>query len=270
MNADRLFFIVGPLRTGSSLMARCIDDHPTALCLCESEINRVLFRDYFVQLHCQRMEGHGFSVMEVINYLDRKKQDDINSLMRWYKAVRPRLATLMKKDPVTILGDKSPDFYRSDEIVRHLAANYPLIYTVRDPRAIFQSIEAQSEATPRHKENRWESLSGNYATWKPHLESNNVLVIRYEDLVTNPEPTMKSVYSHLGLLYSTRFLEPFTRLHPRRFLWTTAIDWTTGVKKDFDPARIGNWKSHLTETQLQQIYSSPHIGEFMDRFGYER
>ena len=40
MNADRFFFIIGPLRTGSSLMARCIDDHPGSICLCESEINR--------------------------------------------------------------------------------------------------------------------------------------------------------------------------------------------------------------------------------------
>ena len=61
MNTDRYFFIIGPFRTGSSLMARRIDDHPEAICLCESEINRALFKFYYTQLHAQRMEGHGIA-----------------------------------------------------------------------------------------------------------------------------------------------------------------------------------------------------------------
>ena len=54
-----LFFLIGPPRSGSSLMSRCIDDHPQALCLCESEANRGLFSPFALKLHMNRMRLHG-------------------------------------------------------------------------------------------------------------------------------------------------------------------------------------------------------------------
>ncbi len=86
MTRAGLFFAVGPLRTGSSLMARCIDDHPAAICLCESEINRALFKEYYLELHCERMVSHGLTLQEAIRFVDRKKQDDIPT---WLEVVFP-------------------------------------------------------------------------------------------------------------------------------------------------------------------------------------
>lgn len=194
-----LFFIIGPLRTGSSLMARCVDDHPQAICLCESEINRALFRDYFVELHGQRMQEHGLTSSEVVAFLDRKQQEDVGSLLKWYQDVRPRISSLLGKPEITAFGDKSPDFFQSPELVQHFASNFPLIYTVRDPRAIFRSIDSQSDATVRDKAIRWESLIANYRACKPYLDASNFLIVRFEDLISAPQPTMTAVYSHLGL-----------------------------------------------------------------------
>jgi hypothetical protein len=264
------FFIIGPLRTGSSLMARCIDDHPGAICLCESEINRALFQDYYVRLHAQRMEGHGLSSAEVFGLLDGRKQDDVPALLSWYGDVRPRMAGLLEKPHGAPIGDKSPDYFQSPEIVEHFASSYQLIYTVRDPRAIFQSIEAQANVAPRLKVSRWQNLVGNYLAWRRFLGNKNILIVRYEDVVRQPETTMRGVYSHLGLPYSGRFLEPFARKFPKRFLWTTAIDWETGVKKDFDVTRIDDWKTQLSADDLRFISNTPYVGEFMERFGYER
>jgi hypothetical protein len=268
MNTDRFFFIIGPLRTGSSLMARCIDDHPGSICLCESEINRALFKFFYTRLHAQRMEGHGFALSEVMALLDGKKQDEISSLMKWYREVRPRISALLHKPADAPLGDKSPDFFESLAIVEHLAASYPLIYTVRDPRAIYRSIASQDDASPRLKQTRWECLTGNYLAWKPFLDQRNVLIVRFEDLVARPEATMKAVYAHLGLPYSGRFLEPFARPFPKRFLWNSAIDWETGIKKDFDVRRIDEWREYLTADHLKFVSSTLYVGEFMERFGY--
>jgi hypothetical protein len=263
-----LFFVVGPLRTGTSLLARCLDDHPEAICLCESEINRALFRDYFVYHHGQRMCAHGFTPDEVTIFLDRKRQDDIESWEKWYGEVAPRLSELYAKPHVRALGDKSPDFYQNPGLIQHLATHYPLIYTVRDPRAILKSIESQADATPEEKRERWTSLAQNYAAWKPYLEAPNLLVVRYEDLVRTPESIMRAVYSHLGLPYSARFLETFERPFPYRFLWTTAIDWETGIGKDFDPNRISSWRRSLTAQQLSRVYWDATVLEFLERFGY--
>jgi hypothetical protein len=262
-----MFFVVGPLRTGTSLLARCIDDHPSAICLCESEINRALFRDYAVQLYCQRMLAHGLTLEESIAYLDRKKQDDIETWEQWFSEVRPRLAELYGK-PCLLLGDKSPDFFRSSQLVEHLASKYPLVYTTRDPRAIFRSIDSQPDASPEDKKERWDSLIQNYNIWKPYLGCSNVLITRYEDLITSSVKTMQSVYAHLGLPDSLRFLEWFQRPFPQRFLWSTAVDLDTGMRKSFDSGRVESWKTTLSDAQISQVRSDVAVAEFMDRFGY--
>ncbi len=251
-------------------MSRCIDDHPAAIRLCESEINRALFRDYFVELHCERMKVHGLTSDEAIALLDRKKQDSVDSLLAWYSEVAPKLGDLYGKYDDPLLGDKSPDLYRSPELVQHLASNFPLIYTVRDPRAIRSSIESQSDATTEDKAERWDGVIQNYLTWKPYLDSSNVLSVRYEDLVTMPETVMRSLYTHLDLPYSSRFLGKFKRLYPERFLWSTTIDWESGIRKDFDSSRISSWRTTLTDEQVDRVFSDATIVEFMERFGYER
>ena len=266
----KLFFIIGPLRTGSSLMARCMDDHPAVICLCESEITRALFTDYYLKLHMRRMIAHGLNRDEVISYLDRKKQDDLFSLIAWYTEVVPRLSTLYDKPVVLAVGDKTPDFYRTPVLVRHLISHHRLIYTVRDPRAILASIEAQTDQSERDRVNRWKSLAQNYITWKPFLEHPNVIVTRYEDLLRGPESTMANVYEHVGLIHSPRFLRDFPRVAPRRFLWNTAVDYETGAAKEFDPSRIDTWRNSLTKSQLDRVARDKTMAEFIERFGYER
>lgn len=263
-----MFFIIGPLRTGSSLLTRCLDDHPSAICLCESEINRALFGDYAIEHHAQRMEAHGYQIPEIIRLLDRKKQEDFGSLGRWYDEVFPGVRHLYEKPGAILLGDKSPDFARSPAIVEYLAENHRLFYSVRDPRAILASIEVQDDATRADKNERWDLLAMNYRAWRPHLDAPNVLTVRYEDLVTYPRETMSTAYRHADLPDSTRFLEPFRRPYPQRFLWSTNVDFETGISRDFDPTRLDSWKTKLTAEQLDRVDQDPAIREFMDRFGY--
>ena len=201
------------------------------------------------------MLAHGLTLEESIAYLDRKKQDDIESWEQWFVEVTPRVSELYGKPRPALLGDKSPDFFRAPQLVEHLASKYPLIYTTRDPRAIFRSIDCQLDASPEDKIERWDSLIQNYNVWKPYLDGSNVLIIRYEDLITSSVKTMQSVYAHLGLPDSLRFLEWFPRPFPQRFLWTTAVDLETGMRKAFDSSRLESWKATLSEAQLSQIRS---------------
>ena len=97
MITPNLFFIIGPLRTGSSLMSRCLDDHPQAICLCEAEINRALFQDYFVALHFRRMSRHGLAPDNIAELLNGRKQDDFSSLIGWYADSQQHFSRLYNK-----------------------------------------------------------------------------------------------------------------------------------------------------------------------------
>ena len=262
-----LFFIIGPLRTGSSLMSRCIDDHELAVCLCESEINRALYQNYSVKLHSERMRAHGFSDLETIALLEGKKQDHYPSLIQWYRQTAPRAAQRLGKTQMRVFGDKSPDYFVSQALVDTMAAQLPMIYTTRDPRAILRSIHRQ-DVEPIMKKRRWDMFLGNIRAWKKHLDRPNILDSRYEDLVRSPMQAMTRVYNHLGLPASDRFLQGFERKFPRRFLWDTAIDWNSGVRKDFDAKRAEISDADIAEELLPLIYENPDVVSFMRRFGY--
>jgi hypothetical protein len=250
-------------------MARCLDDHPSSICFCESEVHRALFRDYFLDRHLKRMTAHGFSLEEAIGFLDRKKQDSVDDFFRWFADVWPRARRLFEKPEARVLGDKCPELSRSPELIGHLAAHCRLIYTARDPRAIYCGIEARADATPADKQESWDDLIQNYRAWRPFLDSPNLLIVRYEDLVTSRETTMTAVYSHLDLPYSPRYLEPFNRLFPRRFLSTTTADPETDIREDFDASRISSWRQSLGAEQIDRVRAEPAIRDFMERFGYE-
>jgi hypothetical protein len=263
-----LFFLVGPLRTGSSLLSRCIDDHPDAICLCESDINRALFPPYVPAQYFLRMERHGFRPYPIFKLLDGRRQDSLADWRDWYSAVLPMLCERYHKPVIRALGDKSPDFFTAPAIVDAIAPTNPLIYTVRDPRAILRSIWKQEDAVEAEKEERWEFLKRNIRCWKPHWDRTNLLPIRYEDLVREPAKTMGRVYAHLGLDPSERFLEPFVRADPERFLWQTAVDWATGVGAALDPVQAEIHADELTSDQLARVFNDPEITGFMERFGY--
>ena len=272
MQADliRPFFLIGPLRTGSSLLARCIDDHPDAICLCESEINRALFAPYALAHHVARMKAHGLPAQVALELLNGRRQDSVGDWRSWYSAVRPLLGERYGKSNLRALGDKSPDFFAAPALVEAIAGSELLFYTVRDPRAILRSIWRQTDSTPDEKAERWEFLKANIRCWRPHWDRPNVLTVRFEDLVGEPVATLARVYAHLGLAPSTRFLEPFRRLDHRRFLWDTAVDWDSGSPRDFDSSRAELEADDLTREHQGWVTGDPDIAGFIERFGYAR
>jgi hypothetical protein len=214
------------------------------------------------------MGQHGLAPHHIVELLNARKQDNVCSLIGWYSDSPHHFSRLYNKPEVRVFGDKSPDLFRCPQLVTHLAENYPLIYTVRDPRAIYCSIMRQQDASEQEKQERWADLTGNFLAWEPHLDRDNVLCVRYEDLLMNPRETMATVYRHIGLEPSVRFLEPFVRAEPRRFLWRTAVDWESGIRREFDTSRIETWRSELSEDDLRVIHSEANVSRFMKRFGY--
>ena len=249
-------------------MSRCIDDHEDAICLCESEINRTLFPSYALALHTRRMFAHGFSFQQIIELLDERTPDDVDSLMSWYEQILPLAENLYGKRRVRALGDKSPDFYKQPLLVEEMVANHPLVYTVRDPRAILRSIWRQTDASDQVKLERGEDLLGNIRAWRPHWDRPNLLTSRFEDLIEAPYRTMSRVYAHLGLEASYRFMESFPRQHPSRFLWETTVDLTSGEPRSFDLSRCSIDDKDLLHEQVRQFDDDPDIEAYRLRFQY--
>lgn len=262
------FSLIGPLRSGSSLLSRCLDDHPHAICLCESEIARTLFPGYFYTLHFRRMRDHGLTDAETIQMLDGRRSDDVGSYEAWHERAFRLLKQRYAKPAAQALGDKSPDFYRNRVLVDHLRSSHRLIYTARDPRAIYRSIEA--DTTERtHKDRRWSEFLANVDVWFRHLDETNILPVRYEDLVASPVDEMDRIHAHLGLESSSNFLADGPRKFPRRFLWKTNVDPVGGEALPLDSSRIDQWKREDYVKGFEKLASNPIVRSYCDRFGYD-
>lgn len=187
-------------------------------------------------------------------------------MVRWYREANKIAQSRYAKPDAKAYGDKSPDFFLSRPLVSLLLSDYRLLYSIRDPRAIFCSIQSSEGSTDQEKRDRWNALVCNWDCWEPHLDTDCIHPVRYEDIVSNPSETLSAAYQHIGVGPSLRFMEPFERWFPSRFLWKTAIDWETGIQTDFDVSRIDRWRKLLTADQLDFVKKDPTARRIMDRF----
>ncbi len=175
--------------------------------------------------------------------------------------------------------------------------NYPLhnwtvssgaIYVVRNPLdvavslshyfdyTIDQAIDYMADdmaGTPNEPENVPQvitSWSLNVSSWSQE-PSNNLLVLRYEDLLTNPKKFFRKVASLLGL-----------KKDPKRLMAAIRASSFSNLKKQeqksgfvekhenaqsfFRQGTANQWKKHLNEAQIQRIVDDHR--EQMIRFKY--
>ena len=85
------------------------------------------------------MLAHGLSLEESIGYLDRKKQDDIETWERWYVEVRRDSRNCTASRVMHSLETRARISFESRNSLSIWQSKYPLVYTTRDPRAIFEA-----------------------------------------------------------------------------------------------------------------------------------
>lgn len=162
------------------------------------------------------------------------------------------------------------------------------LYVVRDPRDVAVSLAAhldapidkaiavmatsayRTETTARAAFEIWGSWSQNVQGWtaKPHEA---LLVLRYEDLLADPQGQLTAVSRHLrqsptpeqlaDAIGSVAFekLQQEEREDPFR-------DYDGRAKRLFRVGKAGQWREKLTDAQANRIVETH--GEQMRRFGY--
>jgi len=246
------FFLTGPNRTGTTLLARCIDDHPKCICLFETNVHVTMLGGQSTMKHGGRMKAHGLK-QEQINDLLQKSNGDILS---WYDRCGELLKEMYQKPELTHLGDKNP-FFHEHPVARKKIQAYPCIWTIRDPRAIWYS-----RATGRKEVNRVPLFFNRYINNVRYFlhRLGGSLVIRFEDLVSQPEPTMKKVYEYLGVEYDDSFMTRTAKRHDRRFKWNpNSVD-------PFDSSKIDAWRE--APKKLPSKFFTPLVKEVMQTFNY--
>lgn len=160
---------------------------------------------------------------------------------------------------------------------------------LRDPRDVVLSYashmgktidKAIDELGNRNNGVKADSEKGNlpvlYSSWSEHIKSwvkrKNTLVVRYEDLLSDPEPNFKKILDHYGLDYTQE--EVLNAIELASFDRLQKAEDDGGFKENsakqdrfFRRGTAGGWREDLTEEQVRKIEEAH--GEEMVKWGYE-
>ena len=197
MTAEPPFpFVVGVNRSGTTLLRMMLDAHPELTIPPETHFVPELIEacrderagadDLVAVITGQReWEDFGVDAAELRSALARIAQPDPGA------AVRAFFSLYAARIGKPRYGDKTPAYGRSMDRIAAALPEARFIHVIRDGRDVFLSIRDRSAVSrpPERVAERWRRRIAGARAQAARLE--HYAEVRYEDLVEDPEPTLR-------------------------------------------------------------------------------
>ena len=266
---DKIIFIGGAPRSGTTLVKNILDTHPDICSGPEFDIIPEIVRVWQLGAHKVR-EGR------ISAFLDEEQLRErfaslVHSLLEPYRLRKKKLC-IAEKTPGNILV--------YTQLNRLLPRAY-LIHVIRDGRDVVSSMIAVAESYRRAQEEVPDIIKNVEAcsqTWSRYvsapLEETKVfrstefqsryVEIRYEDIVQNPEATLRYLCRRLKIDFSPSMLSQHLFSHDAVVddLWYDQ----TMMEGPLSQRSIGRWRRDLTLTQ--RIIVVHYCQTHLQGFGY--
>ena len=139
------------------------------------------------------------------------------------------------------------------------------IFIVRDPRAIVASNNASGKPYPTIFMGRqWRKL----AMLARYFEetTDNAMVVRYEDVVTDPGRVFTQVSSFLGLQSDLGEIDLSTLRDGRDEPWSQNTNYGSSASTGIDPSAAERWRGRVREAEIRAIEFL--CEDWMREYGY--
>jgi len=231
---DPPVFIGGCGRSGTTLLLSVLSAHP--------------------KLFCHPKELGLFNNKETVE-LNGKKI--LSRRHRLYQSF------LMNSIPSTATRwvEKSPSNIRHiEKISTYTAGNFKFIQIIRDGRDVILSRHPTAPDRYWVEPARWINDVTIGLQW---LEDPRVLTIRYEDLLSNYETTIRSICAHLGIDTTPEILNwhEHARVTENRAFFSKVQPLTT--------SSIGKWRDSKNAKRVAELTDQPEAMALLKRYGYE-
>lgn len=264
----RPIFVVGAPRSGTSMLRFMLDRHPSVGLCDETHFFYYVYsrRRHFGDLSdpdARRRLVERYLEMKNIRVLGLDREALARTLERHGDSYRLFFLLLLdryahetgKSRP----GEKSPDHALHVDTLCRWYPRCRIVHLVRDPRAVVGSLRRMPWAR--------NSVLANARWWRRntaaplHLRGReNYLLVRYEDLVSDPGSELTRICAHLGEPYSEAMLEPEDAEDHR--------PWTERARRRVTRNRVDRWREELSETEVALV---EHVaGSVMEELGYRR
>ncbi len=273
-------FLLSAPRSGSTLLRVMLAGHPGLFC--PPELHLLPFNTLAAQQtalgHSYLQEGLQRAVMELLQVDAHQAQTLLNE-WREHETTTPVVYDkLQQMAGGRLLVDKSPTYglsletlHRAEQIFER--AKY--IHLVRHPYAVLDSFVQNrmhkifdlEPADPyRLAEQVWQTCNKNILAFLKTVDRDRHYFLRYEDLVVDPEATMRDLCDFLGLPFDPAVLTPY---EGRRM--TDGVSAQSLAVDDPNFRRRSKIEAHLASAW--QSIQLPHTlrwanQQLADQFGY--
>lgn len=267
------FFIIGNPRSGTTLLRLMLNQHDEIIVPPECGFS-IWLSDQFVGddfssnqvkkkfisqvVQSRKFETWGLTEQEIIEFI---QQQHCNTYQDVVLAVYLFYALKNGGNP-HLIGDKNNFYISHLEKIDMLFSNPKYTFIVRDGRDVacsylkLKSIESTSIYSPnlsRQVEEIADEWVGNNNNIISHLVnfSNRSLLIKYEDLIVDPETELSRVCDFFNIEYQHKMLNYYqSNDEPDEFL-----AWKKKIQQPPDPTNFGMYKKTLSEQEQKSFHT---------------
>ena len=227
-------FICGMFRTGSTLLEQVLASHPVFTAGGESE--------FFPRLVAKEFPAYPLGLDKIA----------VGNLRSWQQQHKDQTSKLFG-EPYR-LTDKRPDNFLYIGLIKAVLPSAKFVVTERDWRDVATSIysvrlgASQNYATSLEGIRHYIALQADLIDHWESVLGDDLMRIRYEDLVLKPQPTVSGLLNWLGETWDEQCLS----FHKLRNSVKTASVWQ--VREPLHPRSVGRWQNY--KKQFEDVFGS--------------
>lgn len=283
-------FILSPPRSGTTLLRVMLAGHPQLFAA--TELQLLAFDT--LQERRRTYEGRYSGWLEgtVRALMELEQCDAVTALQLMEEEERRGLSSkefyryLQDRTGGRVLIDKTPTDALDLDVLRNAERGFDrprYIHLLRDPASMSRSFEnyhmdqilylGEHGFSPRQLgELVWTVSHRNITAFAGEVDSDRFLRVSFEDLVTEPEPTMRAIADFLGVDYHPNLIDPYNDLgskmvdglHPES---TPMGDTRLLDRRHIDATVVDRWTAVDTGLGEPTLRMAAQLGYGIDRAG---
>ncbi len=263
---SKIFFIVGVQRSGTTLLQSLLSKHPDV----SMEERAIAFRiiTCFNNLYDLLPFNVAHNKEAFLKWLienDEKGRlaelidtDNLSDYQTIQELIQQSIYKKITTEQTVLWGDKSPNAQHYIKDLKLLIPEAKFLHIVRDGRANAYSMSKRSYQNLRLSAQHW--VDGNIfgLVNQDVLGKDSYKLLRYEDLLTNPEKELQTVCTFLEIPFNKEMLN----------LSDNALqEEKQYVKTYFDTSKINAWQEQLSKKSIEEVETIQ--GPLLEKLGYQ-
>ncbi|MCX6247523.1 MAG: sulfotransferase [Bacteroidetes bacterium] len=288
------FFIFGRPRSGTTLLTTLFNAHPNVRIAPEFPIMLFLYQRfknvknwdeatirsfvdyafYYSRFSPRRVEhlkiDKEYIIGELLKYKDR------GSIQLFLKSIDYFAYSIYHKEKTLWIGDKNPLYSIYAHRIRKIFPDAKFICIIRDYRDNFISMQklvekdvAVEAPSLSLQVNRWRYFVHLFLDCKRRYPD-KYYILRYEDLVTDKEKTVRSLCEFLGIDYDPSVFNYYQKKEETLKTYGNPVweKFHENLLQPINTGRMNTWQNVLTRRQVRM--ADAIAGNYADLLGYER